>query len=144
MKRETCQTQFTGPPLILVSPIRTAPGRFQARLGSTGELLVESSRQPFADAARVLVEKGYDPAAVLEMKHEGSDIVALRGPLLKAARLSVEEGANGPRFVPFRKGLKPCAEGPPIASGMPGSQGAADLDQPISAPATQRNGDGGD
>jgi hypothetical protein len=143
MKRETCHTPLTGRPLILVSPIRTSPGRFQARLGRTGELLVASSRQPFLDAARVLIAKGYDPAAILEMKHEGNDIVTLRGPLLKAARLSVEEGANGPRFVPFRMGLKPCVDAPPIASGVPGSPSPR-LDKRISAPATQRDRDGGD
>jgi hypothetical protein len=100
---------------IIVSPIR-APGRFQARLGSTGELLVVSSRQPFVDSARALIEKGYDPTETLEMMHAGSGVVALRARLGKAARLSVEEGVNGPRFVPFRKGLKPCVDAPPVAS----------------------------
>jgi hypothetical protein len=69
----------------LVSP-RTLPGHFQARLEGTDELLVGSSRQPFVDSARVLIEKGHDPAGILEMRHAGSDIVALRAPLGKAAK----------------------------------------------------------
>jgi hypothetical protein len=60
----------SAPIVILVSPIRTSPGRFQAGLESTDELLVGFSRQPFVDAARVLVGKGYNPASVLEMKHQ--------------------------------------------------------------------------
>jgi hypothetical protein len=144
MKHETCHTQFTGRPLILVSPIRTAPGRFQATLESTGEILVDSSRQPFVDAARIPAAPGCDPAAILGMKHEGGYIVALRGPLLKASRLSVEEGANGPRFVSFRKGLKSCVDTPPITSCIPGSPSTPAFDKRIGAPATQRIGDGGD
>jgi hypothetical protein len=103
---------------ILVSPVRTSSGRFQAKREDTDELLIDLSRQPFVDAARVLVGQGYNRASVLEMKQAGSDIVALRGPLLKAARLSVEEGVNGPRFVPLRKGLKPCVNAPPVSSGV--------------------------
>jgi hypothetical protein len=101
---------------ITVSPIKASPGRFQARLGSTGELLVGSSRQPFVDSARVLLEKGYDPNVTLQMVHAGSQVVALRARLGKAAKLSVEEGVNGPRFVAFRKDLKPCVDASPIPS----------------------------
>jgi hypothetical protein len=104
------------PIVIIVSPIKTSPGRFQAALSTTGELLVASSRQPFVDSARVLVEKGCDPTVMLVMMHAGSTVVALRARLGKAARLSVEEGVNGPRFVPFRKDLKPYVGAPPIPS----------------------------
>jgi hypothetical protein len=87
------------------------------RIGQTGELLVVSSPQPVLDSSRVLIEKGFDPGTLLEMKHAGSDVVALRCRLGKAARLSVEEGVNGPRFVPFRNAPKPCVDAPPIPSG---------------------------
>jgi hypothetical protein len=127
---------------ILVSPIRTSPGRFQARREGTDELLVDSSRQPFVDAARVLVGKGYNPAGVLEMKHQGSDIIALRASLGKAARLSVEEGVNGPRFVPLRKGLKPCVDAPPIASGMSAASEVTPAVPRTGSPATHQNGQG--
>jgi hypothetical protein len=102
---------------IIVSPIKASPGRFQARLESTNELLVGSSRQPFLDSARALIEMGHDPTMMLEMMHARGNVVALRARLGKAAKLSVEEGVNGPRFVPFRKGLKPCVNAPPVASG---------------------------
>jgi hypothetical protein len=71
------------PVVIVVSSTKSA-GHFQAKLQHTDEVLVQNSRQPFVDAARVLVEKGYDPNVLLVMKHEGSDIVALRAPLGKA------------------------------------------------------------
>jgi hypothetical protein len=58
--------------VLIVSPIKTAPGRFQARLSSTDELLVGSSRQPFLDAARLLIERGHDPNTAGVMKHAGS------------------------------------------------------------------------
>jgi hypothetical protein len=102
---------------IIVSPIKASPGRFQARLRSNDELLVASSRQPFVDSARALIEKGYGPIMMLEMMHADSNVVAVRARLGKAARISVEEGVNGPRFVPFRKGLKSCVDAPPVASG---------------------------
>jgi hypothetical protein len=105
------------PIVIIVSPIKTSAGRFHASLGTTGELLVVSSRQPFVDSARVLIEKGYDPIVMLEMMHADSNVVALRARLGKAARVPVEEGVNGPRFVPFRKGSKSCVDAPPVASG---------------------------
>jgi hypothetical protein len=130
--------------VILVSAIRASPGRFEARLASIDEVLVDSSRQPFVDAARVLIERGCDPTSILEMKREGCDIVALRAPLSKAARLSVEEGANGPRFVPFRKCSKPCVDARPSLLGYPAPPSTTDPDKRISAPATQRDRDGGD
>jgi hypothetical protein len=127
------------PIVILVSPIKTSPGRFEARLASTAELLVRTSRQPFVDAARVLMEKGCDPTAMLEMKHAGRGIVALRGPLLKAARLSVEEGVNGPRFVPFRKGLKPCVDALPSGFGTMAEANTPANNSRSSEPATQHD-----
>jgi hypothetical protein len=105
------------PIVVFVSPIRNSPGRFWATLASTDELLVCSSRHPFVDAARTLIEKGYDPTLTLEMKYAGSNLVALRARLGKAARLSVEEGVNGPRFVPFRKDLKSCGAATPVPFG---------------------------
>jgi hypothetical protein len=99
--------------LIVVEPV--GGGRFRSKID--GRVIVESSRQPFVDSARVLIGEGCDPSVALHMKHTGSDVVALRAPLGKAARLSVEEGPNGPRFVPFRKDPKPCVDAPPAASG---------------------------
>jgi hypothetical protein len=129
--------------VIIVSPIKISPGYFQARLKTTNELLVGSSRQPFLDAARVLIKNGRDPYAVLLMKHAGSDIVALKAPLAKAAKLGVEEGPNGPRFVPFRTGPRPCVAAPSIA---PSTSAASSLGHPnplTTAAPTRQNDDGG-
>jgi hypothetical protein len=126
--------------VIIVSPI--SPGHFQARLETTNELLVGSSRQPSLDAARVLIENGHDPNSVLLMKHAGSDIVALKAPLAKAAKLSVEEGPNGPRFVPFRTGPRACVAAPSIAPSTSAASTPTGPNPLTSAPATQRNDDG--
>ena len=43
-------------------------GRFAARLESTGEVVVASTRQPLVDGARELLARGFDPAALLTMR----------------------------------------------------------------------------
>ncbi len=73
--------------------------RFQARLEGDDRILCVS-HQPFVDAARVLVEEGYDPTAILTMRHVGSETIALTAQLGAAAKRIVEEGpSDGPRFV---------------------------------------------
>jgi hypothetical protein len=47
-------------------------GLFEARVD--GRLICARSRQPFLDAARVLLAEGVDPAAVIVMRHAGSAI----------------------------------------------------------------------
>jgi hypothetical protein len=79
--------------IIVVSPTESAR-HFQAKLQHTNEVLVQKSRQPFVDAARALMKNGCDPNRLLEMKHLGSDIIALRAPLRKAAKLTVEEDSR--------------------------------------------------
>jgi hypothetical protein len=107
-----------------VSSTKSA-GHFQARLQQSNEVLVKNSRQPFLDAARVLMEKGYDPNALLVMKHLGSDTIALRAPLGKAARLTIEEGPHGPRFVGLRTDPKTRVAAPPIAPSVGALPGPA-------------------
>jgi hypothetical protein len=46
-------------------------GSFVAWLENTGDLVVRS-RQPLVDGARELLARGFDPAALLTMRHEGS------------------------------------------------------------------------
>jgi hypothetical protein len=103
------------PPIIIVVSPTTSAGFFQAKLEYVNEVLVQNSRQPFFDAARVLVEKGYDSNVLLVMKHLGSDIAALRAQLGEAAKLRVEEGPHGPRFVARGTGPKTRVVAPPIA-----------------------------
>jgi hypothetical protein len=126
-------------PLVIVVSSTKSAGYFQARLQQSNEVLVKNSRQPFLDGARVLVAKGYDPNTSLVMKHMGSDIVALRAPLGMAAKLSVEEGPHGPRFVGFRTDPKTRVAAPPIAP----SAGAATSNSITGAPSTRENEDAG-
>jgi hypothetical protein len=60
-----------------------------------GTVLVASSRQPFLDAARVLVDKGYDPDCWLEGWRAGATVFALRARLGIAAGLTVDETRTG-------------------------------------------------
>jgi len=90
---------------LVISPEKRDPAnpprryRFEARLESDARILCVS-HQPFVDAARVLVAEGYDPTETLTMRHVGSTTIALTATLGAAAKLKVEEGANGgPRFV---------------------------------------------
>jgi hypothetical protein len=71
-----------------------------------------NSRQPFLDAARRLIEQGYDPATMLVMRHAGSSIDSLRAPLGVAACLTVDEHHGVfARWKPF----SPSAVSPRIA-----------------------------
>lgn len=65
-------------------------GRSSASLPD-GTILVGSSRQPFLDAARVLIASGYDPDSWLESWRPGATTFALRGRLRIAAALTVDE-----------------------------------------------------
>ena len=66
-------------------------GRSSASLPEDGTILVGSSRQPFLDAARVLIASGYDPDSWLESWRPGATAFALRGRLKIAAALTVDE-----------------------------------------------------
>ena len=65
-------------------------GRSSASLPD-GTVLVGSSRQPFLDAARVLIAAGYDPDSWLEGWRPGATAFALRARLGIAAGLTVDE-----------------------------------------------------
>ena len=84
--------------------------RFEARLEGNACILCVS-HQPFVDAARVLVDEGYDPTEILTMRHVGSETIALTARLGAAAKLMVEEGpSDGPRFVQHA----PCSSDPAL------------------------------
>ena len=78
-------------------------GVFGASL-SDGTELVASSRQPFLDAARVLIASGYDPDSWLEGWRPGATAFALRGKLGIAAGLTVDETRTVfARWKPFSR-----------------------------------------
>jgi hypothetical protein len=87
--------------LVIVTP-NGAPGYYDAVVN--GEMLVRSSRTPFCDAARVLLERGVDGNSWLVMRHAGSEIDSLRGKVGVAAKLTVKEPDRGrahfARYVP--------------------------------------------
>jgi hypothetical protein len=91
----TCHEAFLE---LVVAPASQA-GKFEARL--TGRTLCVSTT-PFVDSARVLLAEGVNPAAVLTMRHEGSDTFALRSRLGSAAGLTVQESTGSPRFATWR------------------------------------------
>ncbi len=72
--------------------------RYAARLA---DRILCVSEQPFVDAARVLVAEGGDPEATLAMRHKESGTIALTARLGAAAKLTVKEGACGPRFAAY-------------------------------------------
>jgi hypothetical protein len=78
------------------------PNLFDARLEGESETLCESN-QPFVDSARILLNRGHDPGTILVMRHASSDVVALRGALGTAAKLTVDEhnGTVFARWKPF-------------------------------------------
>jgi hypothetical protein len=79
--------------------------------GKVGErLLVRRSRQPLLDGCRVLLAEGVDPAAPVEMRHDGADGY-LRSTVGAAAGLTVEEGERAPTFRPWK--ASPRAAGTP-------------------------------
>jgi hypothetical protein len=92
---------------LVITPEKRNPAnpprryRFEARLEGEGRLLCVS-HQPFVDAARVLVDEGYDLTEILTMRHVGSETIALTAQLGAAAKCMVEEGpGDGPRFVQY-------------------------------------------
>jgi hypothetical protein len=88
--------------LCVVAP-NGAPGHFSAELN--GQPVVVSSRQPFLDAARVLINLGADTNSWIIMRHRGSDVDALRAKIGIAAALVVKEPDRGrvhfSRYVPL-------------------------------------------
>jgi hypothetical protein len=66
-----------------------------------GDILLATSRTPFFESARKLLELGADPADLLTMRHAGSLRLSLRARVGTAAKLTVLETNGGPRFAPW-------------------------------------------
>ena len=100
--------------IITVTPNPGGSGGFAAYLAD--QLLVGSSRQPFCDSARRLLELGYPADALLVMRHHGGLIDSLHSTIGTAAKLTVEENRHGsPAFRLYRKAPPSIGEGPPVA-----------------------------
>jgi hypothetical protein len=97
---------------IIVAPIVSSPGRFMVKLANGGGVLVRSSRTPFLDAARRLLELGYPVDAELVMRLGHSAVESLRAKIGKAAALRVTTAGSGrPIFV-----ARSVAAAPPARS----------------------------
>jgi hypothetical protein len=97
---------------IVVAPIVCSPGHFVAKLASNGDVLVASSRIPFLDAARRLLELGHMADTILVMKHGQTE--SLRATIGTAAALTVKETENGPAFRRYDAPQR-LSVAPPIA-----------------------------
>ena len=100
---------------IIIAPLYDRPGIYAARLDGR---LICKSRQPFLDAARILLAAGSDPSTILTMRHDGSTTDSLKATIGAAAKLTViERNRDGPRFEPFRrwKAVSRSAVAPRIA-----------------------------
>jgi hypothetical protein len=89
---------------IYIEPPHHANSRgpcYRAHLASSaGEILVESSTQPFLDAARVLLARGYTGTA--ELWDSERPYARMRGKIEQLAMLNVTEGNRPPRFNRWR------------------------------------------
>jgi hypothetical protein len=97
---------------INIEPTASSPGHFLAKLASNCDVLVASSRTPFLDAARRLLELGHAADTVLVMKHGQTE--SLRNTIGIAAALTVKETENGPAFRRY-EGPRRLSVAPPIA-----------------------------
>lgn len=76
--------------------------RYCVRLAN-GEAVLESTRLPFCDGARELLRRGHAPSTIIEMRHKGASIVAMRGMIGKVAALTVVETDKvGPVFARWK------------------------------------------
>jgi hypothetical protein len=94
---------------IIVAPEPRNPGslhrraRFIASLAASGRVLGSFS-SPLCGVARVLLSEHVSPDTVLQMRHTGSDAIALRSTVGAAAGLTVSEEAStgAPQFVKWK------------------------------------------
>jgi hypothetical protein len=76
-----------------------------------GKLVIESSRQPFLDAARRLLSSGVSADAFLIMRHVRSHTDSFKAKIGEAAKLTVQEGEElGPRFARWKPFDPECFE----------------------------------
>jgi len=120
--------QFSDQVRLCVIAPSDAADRFDAMVD--GEIVVRSSRTPFCDTARVLLDRGVDSNSWLILRHAGSQTNSLRAKVGVAAKLTVKEPDRGrihfARYVPFSPSpVKPPARNPdPALVTGPGAEAA--------------------
>jgi hypothetical protein len=97
---------------IIVSEIPGGQSKYRAMLHD-GTVIVKASSQPFHDAARKLMQGGFDPNSTLLMMRDGSEVVAMRGTLGEVARMCIRESpGRGPErraYASFNRPNGPSA-----------------------------------
>ena len=110
--RGSLEARIAAPPATIKIIIESINKRGRSRsLLPDQTVLVGSSRQPFLDAARVLVAAGYEPDGWLEGWQTGATAFALRAQLGIAAGLTIDETRT--IFAPW-KPFSPSAVSPSI------------------------------
>jgi hypothetical protein len=88
----------------LKSPIVPAGGTRQADVFTAhwGDIVLVTSRNPFFDSARKLLELGAGPNDLLTLRHRGSTTTSLRARVGVAAKLTTTETNARPRYAPWQ------------------------------------------
>jgi hypothetical protein len=66
-------------------------GRYDVRYQDQNENVLIISRQPLLDCARLFMSLGANPRAIIAMRRRGKDRDDLYGPIVVAAKLTVDE-----------------------------------------------------
>jgi len=90
---------------LIVSP-DTQPGTFIARVEGPDEIVVQGTRQPLVDGARVLLGRSFDPATPLLMRHAAKACDSFQPlPISEWARWTYKEpdqrALQWTRWMPF-------------------------------------------
>jgi len=79
-------------------------GRFEVRVND--QVIIPSARCPFFEAARHLIDQGFDSHLAIQLKHHDSPVVCMQSTIAAAAALTVHEEPRT-RFAPFRTTTEP-------------------------------------
>src|SRR5262245_53182371 len=111
--------------------------RFATRIEGSDRFLVVSTFQPLLDSARRLLERGYDHALTLVLRHAGSSTEALRSTIGTAARLRVAEPDRGSPHFRLWRPYSSSPEALPMHQSAPGGTSMAGEASTLIAPAAE-------
>src|SRR5277367_988325 len=128
--------------------VLTPHGRSRFDTSFNGTHLVQASKNPISDGARVLHRMGYSDHRLLVAQHEGAAHYAMRGPLGHWRKIRIREDRGlrhvawepRPRRVGAKKGrgkLKGVRPGPEKKSTSTNAPGAVKRHWPASGPSVE-------
>jgi hypothetical protein len=100
---------------LVIAPITGRAGWYTVRHGGQ---LVGRSRSPFVDGALALLSRAFPAHTVIELRHAGSDAVAMRAGLGVAACLTVTDNRIGRPVFCGQPGPAARLSGPRSAQGV--------------------------